>query len=265
MTGSTTPQGLDPCCAVHGSALNRVPPCALIFQLQRNVYLMESPNKFNCHSTSFPEAGNRALINDEHRRDLIIFTKAPACRGGPEAGGGDGPEHGVRTSKRPSKYDVSYPYVALRPLLCRSADIHGPEHPFISPFAATCTMRWSFILLNLAIAASPASAASWQYISPNALPSDSLSASCVEALVVALLLLQIEGLRTGEKICIMNQCKTYTVQENDTRQGIAAESPTSSEETPAEPTPTELPIREKCAKKSWKRTTNLTIKNFHAM
>ncbi|KAH8679455.1 hypothetical protein BGZ61DRAFT_396391 [Ilyonectria robusta] len=45
-------------------------------------------------------------------------------------------------------------------------------------------MHWPFILSSLAIVASPASA--WQYISPNALPSDTLSDSCVDALVADL-------------------------------------------------------------------------------
>lgn len=45
-------------------------------------------------------------------------------------------------------------------------------------------MHWPFILSSLAILASPASA--WQYISPNALPSDTLSDSCVAALVADL-------------------------------------------------------------------------------
>lgn len=45
-------------------------------------------------------------------------------------------------------------------------------------------MHSSFILSSLAIVANPASA--WQYISPNALPSDTLSDNCVNALVVDL-------------------------------------------------------------------------------
>ncbi|KAL2752064.1 carbohydrate-binding module family 50 protein [Sodiomyces alcalophilus JCM 7366] len=43
-------------------------------------------------------------------------------------------------------------------------------------------MQWSIFLSSLAIVASPATA--WQYISPDALPSDTLSASCIAALVV---------------------------------------------------------------------------------
>ncbi|EEU41641.1 uncharacterized protein NECHADRAFT_87919 [Fusarium vanettenii 77-13-4] len=61
--------------------------------------------------------------------------------------------------------------------------------PFASPSLFSFTrlnspamMHWSFVLSSLAIVASPTGA--WQYISPDALPSDTLSSSCKAALVV---------------------------------------------------------------------------------